>query len=302
MSGPGIVVVGSANVDMVVYVQRAPALGETVAGERFTRGPGGKGANQAIAAARLGGRAALVGAIGDDDAGALLRDALTAAGVDVAGLRVSTEPTGSAHIVVDAEGANAIVVVPGANAAVTLSDEDHARIAAADAVLLQLEVPLGVVVDAATAARAAGTKVVLTPAPVQPLPDTLLRAVDVLVLNEHEARGLTGQDDLDVAVEELAARVADVVVTLGERGCLHRAAGAAPVRRAAFAVDAVDTTGAGDTFAGALAVARAEGRPWPEALDWASAAAALAVTRAGASAAMPDRAAVERLVAAGDGA
>jgi len=287
---PRIVVVGSCNVDHVVEVERAPALGETVPGLRSSTGPGGKGANQAIAAARLGGDVAFVGAVGDDDGGVLLRAALTAAGVDCTLLRrVATVETGVAQIVVDASGANAIIVVPGANGTVTTLDAaDRRAIEAADLLLLQLELPAAVVAAAAAVARAAGTTVMLTPAPTRPLAPPLLASVDVLVPNEHEACALSGLDDPIAAGRWLAERVPAVVVTLGVEGALLLTDDTEQ-RVAARLADVVDTTGAGDTFAGALAVRRGEGFDWPTALAFASAAAAISVGRRGASAAMPTR-------------
>ncbi|MGP3966870.1 ribokinase [Streptomyces sp. 6N223] len=282
--------------DLVAYVARAPARGETVAGREFRTIPGGKGLNQAIAAARAGGAdssVAMIGAVGEDDFGARLRATLTETGVDVAALRTVPGPSGTAHIVVDDEGGNSIVVVPGANAAVTaLAPGDEERIAAADALLMQLELPLDGVLAGARAARAHGVRTVLTPSPVpdRPLPDELLALTDLLIPNEHEAAALTGHDDPRRAALALLDAVPGVVVTLGAAGSLRAARGAEPVTVPAARVRAVDTTAAGDAYAGALAVAAyGESRPMPEAMAWASAAAALSVQRAGASSAMPDR-------------
>ncbi|MEV7419804.1 PfkB family carbohydrate kinase [Streptomyces sp. NPDC089919] len=276
--------------DLVAYVAKAPRLGETVTGREFRTVPGGKGANQAVAAARAGGAVTMIGAVGADEFGVRLRAALAGAGVDTTGLRTAEGASGTAHIVVDDEGGNAIVVVPGANATVTaLEAGDEARIAAAGALLLQLELPMAGVLAGALAARAHGVRTVLTPAPAQPLPAELLAATDLLVPNEHEAAALTGCPDPREAMAALLARVPEVVITLGAAGCLYGARGAAPVAVAAPRVRAVDTTAAGDTFVGALAVALGEGRPVREALGWASAAAALSVQRPGASASMPLR-------------
>jgi ribokinase len=287
---PALTVLGSTNMDLVAYTDRAPGRGETVFGHCFRTVPGGKGTNQAVAAARAGGAVTMIGAVGDDDFGPRLRAALAGAGVAVAGLRTVSGPSGIAHIVVDGDGGNAIVVVPGANATVTgLAPGDEDRIAAADALLMQLELPLAGVLAGARAARAHGVRTVLTPAPVQPLPDELLALTDLLVPNEHEAAALTGHPEPHRAAAAFLDLVPEVVITLGAAGCLYAARGAEPVTVPAVPVRAVDTTAAGDTFAGALAVATAEGRPMPRALAWAASAAALAVCRPGASCAMPAR-------------
>jgi ribokinase len=293
---PRIVVLGSANMDLIAYVAKAPGRGETVLGREFRTIPGGKGANQAIAAARAGAEVAMIGAVGDDGFGAQLRETLQKSGVDAARLRTAAGPTGTAHIVVDDSGGNAIVVVPSANAAVTALDQgDLAVIGTADVLLLQLELPLATVAAGAAAGRTAGAQVILTPAPAQPLPDRLLDSVDLLVPNEHEAATLTGLGDLDVALAALLERVPEVVITLGAAGCLHGARGAAPARVPAPRVEAVDTTAAGDVFVGALAVALAQRRPMRAALGWASAAAAISVQRQGASTSMPARAEIDAL-------
>jgi ribokinase len=277
-----IAVVGSANLDLVARVERFPGVGETVTGTSFDTGVGGKGLNQAVAAARLGGQVSLLCAVGNDDAGRQVRDTLTQAGVDVAGVRVIGEPTGTAHITVDATGDNTIVVVPGANGMLTsIDDDEEAAIGAAVLVLSVLEIPLTRVIAAFTAARAAGARTMLTPAPVQALPDELIRVTDLLVLNVSEARAL-GRDTLDA--------VAEVVVTAGADGCDWRGHDGVVRHLPAAQVEVVDSTGAGDCFTGALAVALAEGRPMLDALAFATAAAAQSVRRPGAAAAMPTRA------------
>ncbi|KOX21857.1 MULTISPECIES: ribokinase [unclassified Streptomyces] len=289
-----IVVLGSTNMDLVVYVPQAPALGETVTGRSFRTIPGGKGANQAVAAARAGAEVAMIGAVGTDGYGARLRAALEHCAVDTDLLRTVEGPSGTAHVVVDDEGGNAIVVVPGANGTVTsLTHGDEALIGTADSLLLQLELPLPVVVEGATAARRLGVRTVLTPSPARPLPPELLAVTDLLVPNEHEAAALTGLADPRAAAEALLRDVPEVVVTLGAAGSLYAARGAEPVAVPARRVRAVDTTGAGDTFVGALAVALGEGRPAPEALVWAQTAAALSVLREGASTSMPYRVDIE---------
>ncbi|MEU6314434.1 ribokinase [Streptomyces sp. NPDC047014] len=293
-----IAVLGSTNMDLVAYVPKAPRLGETVTGRAFRTVPGGKGANQAVAAARSGGKVVMIGAVGADEFGVRLRSALTAAGVETASLRTVEGASGTAHITVDDEGGNSIIVVPGANAAVTgLEPGDEARIAAARTLLLQLELPMSAVLAGAAAARARGVRTVLTPAPAQQLPADLLAATDLLVPNEHEAAALTGLTDPRRAAEALLDTVPEVVVTLGSAGVLYAARGREPLAVPAPRVRAVDTTAAGDTFVGALAVALGEGRPMPEALRWASAAAALSVQRHGAQDAMPTRAETDTLAA-----
>ncbi|WP_329194458.1 MULTISPECIES: ribokinase [unclassified Streptomyces] len=289
-----IAVLGSTNMDLVAYVPKAPRLGETVTGTAFRTVPGGKGANQAVAAARCGGEVVMIGAVGADGFGVRLRSALAEAGVETAALRTVEGASGTAHITVDGEGANSIIVIPGANGLVTgLEAGDDSRIGAADCLLLQLELPLEAVLAGARAARAHGVRTVLTPAPVQPLPSELLGLIDLLVPNEHEAAALTGLTDPHAAVRVLLQDVPEVVVTLGAAGVLYSARDREPLTVPAPRVRAVDTTAAGDTFVGALAVALGEGRPVPEALHWASAAAALSVQRSGAQDSMPTRAETE---------
>ncbi|MGW3622350.1 ribokinase [Streptomyces sp. NPDC000880] len=290
----GIAVLGSTNMDLVAYVSHAPKRGETVTGREFRTIPGGKGANQAVAAARAGGDVAMIGAVGSDDFGVLLRHTLESSGVDTDLLRTAEGPSGTAHIVVDDEGGNAIVVIPGANGTVTaLAPGDEALIATSVALLLQLELPLSAVLDGAEAARRHGVRTVLTPAPAQPLPPELLAVTDLLVPNEHEAATLAGVADPHMAAEALLRQVPEVVITLGSAGSLYAARGADPVTVPAPRVRAVDTTGAGDTFVGALAVALVEGMPVQQALTWASAAAALCVQRPGASTSMPYRSEID---------
>ncbi|MEV1206432.1 ribokinase, partial [Microbispora rosea] len=269
-----ISVFGSANMDLVAYVAQAPKPGETITGREFRTIPGGKGANQAIAAARAGADVAFLGAVGDDAFGPGLRAALAEAGVDTAGLRVVPGPSGVAHIVVQDGGDNSIIVVPGANGAVTgPAGRDAEVIARSGALLLQLELPMDAVVAAARTSRAAASRaeVILTPAPAAPLPAELLEAVDLIVPNEHEAAALTGRDDPGDALEALLDLVPEAVVTLGVRGALYGSRDGTRLHEPAVPVRAVDTTAAGDTFAGALAVARTEGAAPARALRFASA-------------------------------
>jgi ribokinase len=273
-----IVVLGSANMDLVATAPRLPGPGETVLGHGFRTVPGGKGANQAIAVARAGGECAFLGAVGRDDFGVALRATLAGAGVDVAALRAVDGPSGVALITVDDAGENCIVVAPGANAFTGLAAADRDLIARADLLLCQLEVPLETVVEGAAVARAHGTRVMLNAAPARALPRELLDLVDVLVVNEHE-HAIVG-----------AAAVPSTVRTLGARGAV-----ADGVAVPAPAVTAVDTTAAGDAFTGAYAVALVEGRPTGDALRWACAAGALCATRPGASSALPTRAEIDEL-------
>ncbi|WP_062214001.1 ribokinase [Streptomyces sp. NBRC 109706] len=291
-----VAVLGSTNMDLVAYVAAAPRRGETVSGREFRTVPGGKGANQAIAAARAGGSVTMIGAVGDDEFGPRLRAALNEARVDTVGLRTEPGPSGIAHIVVDDEGGNSIVVVPGANGTVTgLGPGDERRIAAADVLLTQLELPMDAVLAGARAARAHGVRTVLTPAPARPLPDELLSLTDLLVPNEHEAAALTGHHEPLAAARAFLDVVPEVVITLGAAGSLYAARNAEPVSVPAVSVRAVDSTAAGDTFVGALAVAVGEGLPMPRAMAWAAGAAALCVSRRGAASSMPHRAEIDAL-------
>ncbi|MFE3037500.1 ribokinase [Streptomyces canus] len=289
-----IAVLGSTNMDLVVYVEKAPRRGETVTGREFRTIPGGKGANQAVAAARSGATVSLIGAVGNDGFGTRLRSTLEHSGVTTDHLRTVEGPSGTAHIVVDDEGGNAIVVIPGANGTVDhLVPGDEGLIASADALLLQLEIPLAAVLAGAQTARAHGVRTILTPAPVQDLPPELLDATDLLVPNEHEAATLTGRADPFAAGAALLDRVPRVVITLGAAGSLYMTRDAEPLAVPAPQVTAVDSTGAGDTYVGALAVALGEERPIREAMTWAATAAALSVQREGASASMPYRSEIE---------
>lgn len=289
-----ISVFGSVNMDLVAYVPTAPKLGETVTGRSFRTIPGGKGANQAIAASRAGADVAFLGAVGDDSFGVVLRATLVESGVDVSVLRQAQGSSGIAHIVVEDSGGNSIIVVPGANGTVTgPSEDDLELIAGSSAVLLQLELPMEAVVSAAKAAKAAGAPVILTPAPAQPLPDELLDAVTLIVPNEHEAAAITGVEDPAKALDALLERVPEAVITLGSEGALYGSRDGVRLPVPAVRVQAVDTTAAGDTFVGALAVARAEGLSPEEALRFASVAASISVQREGASTSMPTRAEID---------
>jgi ribokinase len=295
-----VTVVGSLNEDVVVTVDRLPGRGETVIGSAVAVLPGGKGANQAAAAGRLGTGVHMVGRVGDDPAAGRQLAALADARVNVGRVQ-STEgvPTGTATIPVEAEGGeNLIVVVPGANAELTPADVDVESVHRAGVLLLQLETPLATVQAAAAATR--GT-VVLNPAPPQQLPAELLAAVDVLVPNEHELRRLAGAPDGGATPAELAALARglaahSVVVTLGERGALVVPADGPVLLQAPPRVEPVDTTGAGDCFCGALSSALDRGETLPEAVRYAVTAAALSTTGPGARGALPDDDAVRALL------
>jgi ribokinase len=300
----GIVVVGSLNMDLVTRTERIPQPGETILGGDLQTFPGGKGANQAVAARRMGAQVAMIGRVGQDAFAAPLLQALGEAGVDSS--HVLQDPgtaTGVAIIVVDQRGQNSIVVCSGANAHLSPQDIRSAEstIAGADALLLQLECPLETVREAAEIARDHGVRVILNPAPARPLPEALLRNVDVLVPNESEASLLTGLPVEDIPqvvaatarLQEMGAEA--VVVTLGERGALYLYKGESRLVPA-FEVTPVDTTAAGDAFMGGFAVALAEGKPFAEAVRWGNAAGALATTKMGAQPSLPERGAIVAII------
>ncbi|WP_406633385.1 ribokinase [Amycolatopsis sp. WGS_07] len=291
-----VAVVGSANVDLVVDVPRQPGGGETVLGGDLRRSPGGKGANQAVAAALAGGAdTTFLGAFGTDDGADFLLASLTKAGVRTDLVSCVDSATGTAFIMVSPDGENSIVVAPGANSRLQLADAQLERIAEADVVLAQLEVPLSAV-QAAAHARRSGARMVLNAAPSRPLPDLDL---DVLVVNEHEAADLAGTSGTPEELARILQRRAPaVVITLGAAGCV--VAEQETVQLPGFRVSPVDTTGAGDTFCGVLAAALAEDRPLREAAERAGAAAALAVTRPGAQSAVPTAAEVAAFATGGN--
>ena len=289
-----VVVVGSANMDLVATGPTLPRPGETVLGSEFVMVPGGKGANQAVAAVRAGASCAFLGAIGSDAFGVTLRARITAAGVDTGQLRVVYGASGVALVMVNAAGENVILVTPGANAAFTgLTDGELHAVREADVLVAQLEIPVETVTAAAVTAREAGTRVILNAAPARQVPAELLAAVDLLVVNEPEAQALTGRGrDEPRALLELVPRA---VLTLGGQGAWYvdrdgRSVPVPPVK-----VDAVDSTAAGDAFTAALAVAWGEGRDLVDAVHWAAAAGAACVRRLGASVALPRRIEIDEL-------
>jgi ribokinase len=295
-----VTVVGSLNEDVLVAVERLPGRGETVIGRSAVLAPGGKGANQAAAAGRLGPGVHMVGRVGEDPAGDRQLAALAGSRVNVSRVhRTRGAVTGSATIAVEeGSGENLIVVVPGANAELTAADAGVESVRRADVLLLQLEVPLATVTAAASAATG---RVVLTPAPPQPLPAELLERVDVLLPNEHELAQLAGEpagERTPAQLAELARSLTPgaVVVTLGARGALVVPPDGPVLLQAPPPVTAVDTTGAGDCFSGALAQGLARGAELPEAVRYAVAAAALSTTGPGARGALPDDDAVRALL------
>ncbi len=294
-----VTILGSANLDIVFGVDRIPSPGETLLAESAERYPGGKGLNQAVAAARSGASTSFIGALGTDDAGELLAATMADAAIDGARVRRETAPTGQAFIVVDQSGENTIIVASGANASVTaLEPPDIELLSRTDVLLMQLELPFSVVTEAAAAARELGCVVMLNAAPAHSLSEAVFGFLDVLIVNEHEACLVGGSDDLAEASGRLAARVPRLIVTLGSAGSALYQHGAEIARIAAPRVTAVDATGAGDTFCGAFAAAIAEGQGFEAAARFATAAAALSVQTIGAVPSVPMRARIDEALIA----
>ena len=299
-----ILVVGSLNADLAVRVPRFPVPGETISGGDLRILPGGKGANQAVASAKLGGSVAMLGRVGADQFGKMLVDNLHCFQVDVSQVQTCSSATGTAVIVVDENGQNSIVLSPGANGALTPADVDAAAAAGMQAkvMLLQLEIPLESVLAAAAWGKKQGMLVILNPAPARTLPEELIAALDLLVLNETELSLLTAMpvsdyDSAQVALRALQARGAcQVVLTLGAKGALAQVDADSGYFVAAYAVPVVDTTAAGDAFIGGLALALARSRVFPDALEYANACGALAVTRFGAQPSLPTAQEVEQFI------
>ncbi|BCW85786.1 ribokinase [Arthrobacter sp. NicSoilE8] len=302
MSRSGIVVVGSLNADLTIYTERLPQPGETVHGNGFAVNPGGKSANQAVAASKLGGNVTLIGAVGDDANGTMLLESTAGAGVDVSRVRRCDTATGVAVISVDARGENSIIISAGANGTLAPADVDFDAFRDAAVVCLCLEVGIDTVVAAAQAGHDAGAAVLLNLSPYAEVPELLAGLADVLLVNAHEAALFLGSEagipDPDAAVEAwepVRSRFADrglqrVLVTLGAQGSVvldSLALGGQLTRIAPTQVSAVDTTGAGDAFTGAVAARLAAGDSLVEAASFASVAAALAATKKGTQAAYP---------------
>jgi ribokinase len=298
---PDILVIGSLNADLVVRAPRFPTPGETISGQDLSIIPGGKGANQAVAAARQGASVAMVGRVGDDSFGPTLIENLQDNQVDTTYVQTDESATGTATIIVDSSGQNSIVLSPGANGKVTPADVDSVSFQDADMLLLQLEIPLETVVHAASVARQNGLRVILNPAPARQLPDSLLADVDILVPNESELQLLSGQSVTDTASAEsaagvlLAKGVKTVIVTLGSNGALLVTA-ENEIHIPTFQVEVVDTTAAGDAFIGGLATALLKGVPLEEAVRYGNASGALAATKFGAQPSLPTRDEVEQLL------
>lgn len=287
-----LLVVGSANADLVIGVERRPGPGETVLGSDLAVHPGGKGANQAVAAARLGARTALLARVGDDGHGLLLMDSLADAGVDTAEVVVGGAPTGVALITVDPSGDNSIVVSPGANGRLTPEDirDTGALLRSARVVSAQLEIPLETVQEVVRG-LGPGTRFVLNPSPPVPLPAEVLAACDPLIVNEHEAKVVLGRGDAGDGPEDwaralLALGARSVVITLGARGALV-AEGTSTVRVPSVRVEVVDTTGAGDAFTAALAWRLGLRDSLADAAAFAARVGAAAVTKKGAQVSFP---------------
>lgn len=304
-----VIVFGSINMDLVVQAPRVPLAGETLTGDAFFEVPGGKGANQAVAAARLGASTRVVGRVGNDKFGVTLLQGLRSHGIDTTG--VSTDPdttSGLALIIVESSGQNRIIVIPGANGRVGEAELNFLddSLVGASALLLQLETPLEAVVQAAHLANRQGVRVILDPAPVPAagLPDELYRLAGILTPNETEVAALVGFPlDSEAAVVEagrvlLERGVQIVIIKLGSRG-VYWTDGTQAGFRPTFQVNVVDTVAAGDAFNGAFAVALDEGQAFSEAIEWGLAAGALAVTKAGAQSSLPDRAALLDILAHG---
>ena len=291
-----IIVVGSANTDMVVKIDKHPLPGETRLGGDFFMNAGGKGANQAVAAARLGGNVAFVAKVGNDIFGKQTLDGLTNEHIDTSHVFIDeTAPSGTALIIVNEAGENSIVVASGANAKLSVEDVGSiADLTDAAFILMQLETPLETVSAVIKAAKINGTHVILNPAPAQYLSDTILDGLFLLIPNESEASILTDIIVKDLATASKAADailqrgVSHVIITLGKQGAYFKSLYKEFLTPAPI-VSAVDTTAAGDTFCGALIVAKTEGKDWEEAIKFAIAAASLSVTRMGAQASIPYR-------------
>jgi ribokinase len=302
-----VLVAGSANTDMIIKVDRIPKAGETTLGGEFTSTAGGKGANQAVAASRAGGAVTFIARVGRDIFGAQAVAGYIDDGINVDYIvRDRTSPSGVALIFVGNDGQNSIAVASGANAKLSLADIRKAKAAfgKASVLLVQLETPLATVEAAVELARQAGGRVILNPAPARPLSVRLLKRIFLLTPNESEAELLTGlpvdckASAATAAHKLLAAGVQNVIVTLGARGAYVAAKGVSQLVPA-FKVKAVDSTGAGDVFNGALAVALGEGKPLLEAARFATAAAAISVTRMGAQSSAPTRAEIDAVLTAG---
>jgi len=298
---PDILVIGSLNADLVVRAPRFPHPGETISGEDLKIIPGGKGANQAVAAARQGANVTMLGRVGNDSFGPFLLNSLKLNQVDTSLVLTDDSATGTAIIVVDSNGQNSIVLSAGANGKVSSADVDHASFQGFGLLLLQLEIPIPAVFRAAQRAHESGLRILLNPAPAQPLPDALISLADFIIPNETELGLLTGQPVNDISSAEGAARVLlkrgakNVIVTLGGNGSLV-VTNHLTKHIPSFKVDVIDTTAAGDAFIGGFASALLRGVEIEDAVKYANACGALATTKFGAQPSLPTREEVERFI------
>lgn len=310
-SGPSgcVVVVGSLNIDLVIGLDRMPESGETVLGESLVRLPGGKGLNQAVAAARMDAPVHIIGCVGTDGSGDWLRGILAEEGINAAGVGSVTGTSGTALIEVETTGANRIVVVPGANAALTAAAVEEALKAIENpaVVLTQAEIPVEAIAAALTTAKSLGATTIFNPAPAREFPAEIFPQVDYLVPNEHEAEHMCGigcgnmVDSVEAASTFIDKGVGCAVITRGDRGAVWANANSSGQVQA-FRVNTVDTVAAGDAFCGGLAAALARGESLAEALRWASGCGALATTISGAVPSLPTRASVAELIGEPDSA
>ena len=296
-----ILVVGSLNADLVVRAPRFPQPGETISGEDLQVIPGGKGANQAVAAARLGVNVSMLGCVGKDNFGDFLLDNLKSNNVDTNLIRRDDSSTGTATIIVDADGQNSIVLSPGANGKVASSDVEHASFSNFSLILLQLEIPTPTVYSAAKLAKQNNVRVILNPAPAKELPDELISLADFIIPNETELSLLTGVEVKDIPSAEKAARILldkgaqNVIVTLGNKGALIINKEISE-QADTYPVDVVDTTAAGDAFIGGFAVALDSASSLADAVQYGCACGALACTKFGAQPSLPTKEEVERFM------
>lgn len=293
-----VVVIGSINMDYTVKVNKLPQREETILATTFHVAAGGKGANQAVAARRLGANVLMIGALGNDNMGKELKEKLEDEGIDVSGIKFVDKPTGNAMITVDSSGSNTIVVYPGANEELDINwiEKYSDKIKNCDYVILQLEIPLETVLGAVKLAKKWDKKVILNPAPAKEIPEEIYKYVDIVTPNETELATITGNDDIKKGAEELIHRGArSVVVTLGDKGSYYidsdNEMTISPIK-----VNAVDTTAAGDSFNGALAVGLCEGKDIAVALEFANVVGALTTTKIGAQVSLPYREEVDKLI------
>ncbi|MBK9211253.1 MAG: ribokinase [Anaerolineales bacterium] len=298
---PNILVIGSLNADLVVRAPHFPQPGETISGDDLHIIPGGKGANQAVAAARQGASVAMLGRVGNDSFGPFLLDSLKSDSVDITHVHTDDSATGTAIIVVDANGQNSIVLSAGANGKVSPADVDHASDLSPSLILLQLEIPTLTVLHAAQVAKQNNIRVILNPAPAKSLPDELIALVDFIIPNETELSLLTGLEVKDISSAEQAAKILldrgakHVIVTLGSKGALF-VSDKQVTHIEAYSINVVDTTAAGDAFIGGFASALLRGLEIEEAVKYANACGALAATKFGAQPSLPTKEETEKFI------